>query len=75
MESDFKSDFHKLSTLEKRELIFTTIDDLIADFLYYDRKEDSTLGIEDIETAVRDGVITVQEIIDSFSEHIEHNLT
>lgn len=66
--------FNDLSIQEKREAIISAIDDLISDFLYYDRKEDSIIGVGDIEDAIRDGVISVKEIIEEFSERLEHNL-
>jgi len=69
------SKFHELNEHEKREIIFATIENLISDFLYYERKEDDSLGIDDIEVAIREKVITVEEIIECFTEHLEHNLS
>jgi hypothetical protein len=66
--------FQLKSDEEKRECIFNTIDSLIADFLYYQRKEDSELGVGDIEDTIRDGIISVEEIINKFVEILEDNL-
>lgn len=49
-----------------RELIFVTIEDLAADFMYYDRKGDESLPRDAIEEAVAQGKITVDEIVDKF---------
>jgi hypothetical protein len=49
-----------------RDLILMTIDDMVADFIFYDRKEDEELPRDVLERAVRDGVVTVDEIVDRF---------
>ena len=51
-----------------------TVSDLITDFLYYDRKEDDQLPRGMIEDAVKEGKITVDEIVDLFRAHIEQGL-
>ena len=51
-----------------------TVSDLITDFLYYDRKEDDQLPRGMIEDAVKEGKITVDEIVDLFRTHIEQGL-
>jgi hypothetical protein len=50
----------------KRELILGNVEDLVADFLYYDRKEDEELPRGAIEQAIREGVITADEIVAEF---------
>ena len=47
-----------------------TIQDLIGSFLYYDRKECVGLPVGRIEQAVRDGEITVDEIVKEFEKHL-----
>jgi hypothetical protein len=54
----------------KRELIFGTLEDLVSNFLYYDRKEDEDLPKGAIEKAIKDGEITVAEIVAEFEKHI-----
>jgi hypothetical protein len=49
-----------------RDLILMTIDDMVANFIFYDRKEDEELPRDALERAVRDGVVTVDEIVDRF---------
>ena len=51
-----------------------TVSDLISDFLYYDRKEDSQLPRGMIEDAIAEGKITVDEIIDLFRVHLTKGL-
>jgi len=59
---------------DTKQLIFMTIDDLITDFLYYDRKEDQDLPRDAIEDAIKEGVITKQQIIDRFKSSILNGL-
>lgn len=51
-----------------RQNILDTVDDLVANFLYYDRKEDQDLPRGAIDRAIRDGVITADDIVQHFSE-------
>lgn len=39
------------------------IEDLVTDFLYYDRKEDEDLPLNTIEEVVKNGEITKEEIV------------
>lgn len=50
----------------RREHIMATIEDLVADFLYYDRKEDEDLPVGEIELAIEAGEISFDEIVDTF---------
>jgi hypothetical protein len=56
---------------ELREHIIGTIGDMVSDLLYYNRKEDEDLPVGAIEQAVKDGVITVEELVECFKEEIE----
>jgi hypothetical protein len=49
-----------------KEIIFNTIDDLISDFIYYDRKEDDELPRGKIEETIKKGDVTKEEIINEF---------
>jgi len=49
-----------------KQIILATISDIVADFIYYDRKEDEELPCGRIEEAVKNGEITAKEIIDYF---------
>ena len=51
----------------RRESILITIDDLVGDFLYYDRKEDPDLPRGAIEEAIALGEVTIGEIVSRFA--------
>ena len=57
-----------------KETILNTVDDLVGDFLYYDRKEDEDLPRDAIQKALKDGEITLDEICDKFKETLMQNL-
>lgn len=50
--------------------ILDYVSDTVADLLYYDRKECEVLKVGDIEKAIRDGLITVDEMAEKFKEHL-----
>jgi len=58
----------------RRERILAVTDDLVTDFLYYDRKECSYLPMNEIEEAILNNEITIEEIIDKFSEELRKGL-
>jgi len=57
-------------TKTTRQLILDLISDLVADFLYYDRKEDDELGVGGIEAAVEAGDISVSEMAAAFKNEL-----
>jgi hypothetical protein len=54
--------------------ILTAIDDLVASFIYYDRKEDEDLPRGDIEAAVEAGEITQEQMVQAFSAALREAL-
>ncbi len=54
----------------RREVIMDLICDTVMDLLYYDRKEDSVIGVGDIEDAITKGEITAEEIITLFGNEL-----
>lgn len=54
--------------------ILLTLEDMIADFLYYDRKEDEELPRGAIEKAIRDGEITIDDIVEKVKYALEQGL-
>jgi len=58
---------------EKRQNILDTVSDAATDFMYYDRKEDEELPGGAIEQAVKDGIITYEEIADLFLKEIRED--
>lgn len=53
-----------------RQDIKNTISDLVAGFLYYDRKEDEELPRGAIERAVNMNIISVEEMVDKFKDEL-----
>ncbi len=52
-----------------------TIDDLVSDFLYYDRKEDEDLPLGVIDRQIKEGSLSVDEIVHKFKEELEYGLS
>lgn len=53
-----------------KQIILDTINDLCSDFLYYDRKE-SDLTFDQLNEAVKNGEITIDEMVAEFRKHLE----
>lgn len=53
-----------------RELILGTVSDSMSNLLYYDRKEDGDLPIGAIEQAIKDGVVSVDDILNVVRENL-----
>lgn len=58
----------------KMDMLEPTISDMVADFLYYDRKEDEDLPRGEIERAIANNEISVDEIVDCFEKHLREGL-
>lgn len=54
-----------------KQIILNTISDLCSNFLYYDRKEDEELSMDQLNEAVKSGEITVDEMVNAFRKHLE----
>lgn len=54
----------------RKEIIKDVASDLISEFLYYDRKEDESLPVGAIEEAIKEGVITIEEILEIFEKEL-----
>lgn len=55
-----------------KQTILGTISDLVSDFVYYDRKGDEELSMEQLNQAVASGEITVDEMVAEFRKHLEN---
>lgn len=55
-----------------KQTILDTISDLCSDFLYYDRKGDEDLTMEQLNEAVKSGEITIDEMVEEFRKHLEN---
>ena len=60
--------------MSKRQRILDTVIDMVTDFLYYDRKEDEELPRGAIDAEVKEGRITVDEIVSEFREELVKGL-
>lgn len=58
----------------RREIIENTITDMVSDLLYYRRKEDSTLPVGAIDAAVREGEITIDDMVTQFRDELIRGL-
>lgn len=57
-----------------REQIVGVIEDAVADLIYYDRKEDEELPRGAIESAVKSGLITIDEMVETFRSELTRRL-
>lgn len=64
----------KLVGEERKQAILDHIEDLISNFMYYDRKEDDELPRGSIEEAIKADEITVDEIVAQFKKQLERSL-
>ncbi len=62
-----------IATTVTKEIILGVTGDLVADFMYYNRKEDEDLPQGAIEKAIATGVITTNEIVEKFRSELESN--
>jgi hypothetical protein len=66
-----------MTTSERRvrSVILDVVSDLVAGFLYYDRKESESLPRGAIEQALGTGVITFDEIVSAFRSEMVAGLS
>lgn len=55
---------------DKNEIIFDNVKGLVSDFLYYDRKECEDLPLGDINKAIDDKDITIDDIVKVFEREL-----
>lgn len=60
--------------MTRRDTIMATIDGIVADFLYYDRKEDEDLPRGAIDDAVRASEISIDEMVAEFDRLLRKGL-
>lgn len=61
--------------LTQKELVLNTVVDLVSNFLYYDRKEDEDLPRGVIDDLVKNGIVTVDEIVTLFKQKLIEGLS
>ena len=55
----------------RRERVLDAVGEAFNEFVFYGRKLDSTLTRIELQNAVRDGMVSKQEIVDEFRRLIE----
>lgn len=55
----------------RREHILAAANDLMGGFLYYDRKEDEDLPRGEIEEAIKEGEVSIDELVALFRKALE----
>ncbi len=60
-----------MSIEAKREKIKNVVEDLVTDFLHYDRQEDEELSKEDLHTMIDDQDVLVDEVVMWFKDALE----
>jgi hypothetical protein len=56
------------NTANDHEKVLLLVEDLVSNFLYYDRKEDEDMPVGKIEELVKNGDITVDKIVETFRD-------
>lgn len=51
---------------EEKALVLGRVEDVVSDFFYYDRKEDSELTIAGLNEAIESGFVSLEEIGEEF---------
>jgi hypothetical protein len=59
--------------MPNKQHILGLLDDMVSDLLYYNRKGDDDCPEGAIEQAIKDGVVTIDDMVDKFRELIIKN--
>lgn len=60
----------ELEEPSKKELALGTIDDMVADYAHYDRRNDDELSKANLNHLIESGELTKKEIIDRFTKAV-----
>ncbi len=81
---EFRSEQDFLSALYEQEvddfievepsIIFDRVNDIARNFVHYDRKNDEELTEKQLKDAIISGIITIDEIVDTFRKKLENEL-
>jgi len=61
--------------MSTKEIILGTMEDMVSDFLYYDRKEDEDLPLGFIENAINTHEIDIKDIVTKFEAELLKGLS
>lgn len=59
---------------KNKNAIIATVKDLVANFIYYDRKEDEDLEVGDIEKSIANGDMSIKDIVSVFESELTKRL-
>lgn len=54
-----------------KQKILDIIDDLVGSFVYYDRKQDSTISMDQLNDVVESGEITIDDMVNQFRKGLK----
>jgi len=57
-----------------KELILGAVENLVGDF-FYDRSEDEELSFAHLDSAIKDKLVTLDEVVDKFRECLKPTFT
>lgn len=57
-----------------KETIITIVKDLCQDFVHYDRRNCEDLSRKQLQSAIDDGTITIEEILETIRIELKHEL-
>lgn len=60
--------------MDTKQLILGTVGNLVKDFLNYDRRYDEELPRGIIEQAIKDGTVTIGEIMEAFEKELMESI-
>lgn len=58
--------------IKRKKLILELVEDLVSDFTYYDRKNCEHLTEKQLDEAILNGEVTIDEIVSEFKKHLEN---
>ena len=58
----------------EKDYILGLVEDKVADFMYYDCKNNEDCPVGSIEATIEAGIVTVDELVAQFRKTIEENL-
>ncbi len=57
-----------------KDLILNEVEFIVSNFLYYDRKDCENLPVGEIDIAIDNGVVTIDEIVEQFRSSLKAGL-
>ena len=64
----------KWDEMSTKDKILALVESQVMDLLFYDRKECEDFNVGDIESAIKSGVVTVDDMVACYRAHIEGSI-